>query len=146
MNFDAGTWWVVAGIAGIAITIITYFLKRTISKVDEHDKDIGQVKQTYATVSKVDELDKDISQIKQLCASVSKIEEHSKDINHIKQTYVTEAKLESVRADIKEIKENALTKADFYRVQQVSDRKVEGMEQKIDKMYMLLMKYIERGE
>lgn len=109
MNFDAGTWWVVAGIAGIAVTVITYFLKRTIAKTDEHDKDINQIKQTYVTKAELEAVRTEIRD----------------DVSEL-------------AADVKEIKEKSLTKADFYRTQTAT-------EQKMDKMYDLLLKMSKGG-
>ncbi|MEG0655264.1 MAG: hypothetical protein RR115_07740 [Hydrogenoanaerobacterium sp.] len=108
MEFNAGTWWLIATLAGLAIAAIAYFLKRTISKVDDHDKDIQTIKQTYATETKV--------------------EAHDKDIQLIKQTYITKDEFKDLRTEIKldldkisedmnEMKKNSLSKADFYRAQ-----------------------------
>lgn len=99
----------VAGIAGIAVTVITYFLKRTIAKTDEHDKDINQIKQTYVTKAELEAVRTEIRD----------------DVSEL-------------GADVKEIKEKSLTKADFYRTQTAT-------EQKIDKMYDLLLKLSKGG-
>ena len=109
MEFDAGTWWVVTGIAGVIIAVVTYFLKRTISKTDEHDKDISQIKQTYVTKSELESVRAEIK-----------------------------SDVSGLAADVKEIKEKSLTKADFYRTQTAT-------EQKIDKMYDLLLKLSKGG-
>lgn len=129
MEFDAGTWWLLATLAGLAITIIAYFLKRTISKVDDHDKDIQTIKQTYATGSKV--------------------EAHGKDIQVIKQTYVTKDEFKDLRAEIKldltkisedmdDIKKNSLSKTDFYRAQGDTNDNVK-------RVYDLLIKMMNEG-
>ena len=73
---------------------------------------------------------------------------HSKDINRIKLTYVTKEELKEskeglsadiklTQADVKEIKEQMLSKQDYYRLQTQT-------EQKIDKIYDLLLK--QRGD
>lgn len=73
---------------------------------------------------------------------------HSKDINRIKLTYVTKEELKETKeglsadikltqVDVKEIKEQMLSKQDYYRLQTQT-------EQKIDKIYDLLLK--QRGD
>lgn len=114
--------WIVTTAAGLAITIIGFFLKRTINKTDELDEDVNTLKQTYVTQAKY--------------------ESHDKDINAIKQTYVTQGDFKSYkdqsREDIRqltdgmsELKEKCLFKEDFYRVQAASDKK-------LDKIYDML--------
>lgn len=49
MNFGTDTWWIVATAATIVIGIISYFLKRTITKQDKHEEDINHIKMTYVT-------------------------------------------------------------------------------------------------
>lgn len=88
MSFEAGTWWLVAILAGIAISVIGYFLNRTMEQVDEHDKDIQTIKQTYVT------------------------KDEFKDLrNEIK------AELTKISDDMDDMKANSLTKMDFYRAQ-----------------------------
>lgn len=93
MNFAPDTWWIVGTAITIAITIIGYFLKRTISKQDKHEE----------------------------------------DINKIKLTYVTKDELKEVKDNVEDIKERMLTKQDYYRLQTQT-------EQKIDKIYDVLIK------
>ncbi len=87
MEFSDGAWWLLATLAGIAVTVISYFLKRTISKTDDHDRDINKIKQTYVTKTELDAVRSEIRD----------------DVGALK-------------ADVKEIKENTLTKADFLPV------------------------------
>lgn len=96
MNFGADTWWLVGTAVTIAIGIISYFLKRTMSKQDEHDKDINQIKLTYVTKDELKELKDE-----------------------------TNSDLKKLQADVEEIKDKSLTKADFYRLQSNTDSKID---------------------
>lgn len=98
MEFGAGAWWIVTTLAGIAVTIISYFLRRTISKTDDHDRDINYIKQTYVSKSELEAVRSEIRD----------------DIG-------------SLKADVKEIKESALTKADYYRSQTAAERKIDKL-------------------
>ena len=64
MEFGADTWWLVGLAVTIAIGIIGYFLKRTMSKQDQHEADINHIKLTYVTTS-MDKLQKDVEEIKE---------------------------------------------------------------------------------
>ena len=86
MFSDTQLWWGVTTIAGLAIAAITYFLKRTIGKVDEHDKNINEIKQDYASKADLKELRTEIK-----------------------------AELLRITDDLSEIKEQSLGKQDFYR-------------------------------
>lgn len=86
MNFSADTWWIMSTAATLAIGIITYFLKRTMSKQDKHEEEINHIKLTYVTK---DDL-KDVK--RELTGTTQKLQK-----------------------DIEEIKENCLTKKDFIR-------------------------------
>lgn len=119
MDFEAGTWWLIAILAGIAISVIGYFLKRTMGQVDGHDKDIQIIKQTYVTEDECKDLKTEI---------MNQVDAHDKDIQTIKQTYVTKDEFKDLRAEIRgefvkilddvdDIKKNSLTKVDFYRAQ-----------------------------
>lgn len=88
MNFDAVTWWLVSLAVGAVMTVIGYFLKRTMTKVDEHDKDINVIKQTYVTKDEFKELRAEIK-----------------------------ADLDKISDDMDEMKERNLSKQDFYRSQ-----------------------------
>lgn len=88
MSFEAGTWWLVAILAGIAISVIGYFLNRTMEQVDEHDKDIQTIKQTYVTKDEFKDLRTEIK-----------------------------AELTKISDDMDDMKANSLTKMDFYRAQ-----------------------------
>lgn len=105
MNFGADTWWIVAGAVTVAISVIGFFLKRTMNTQDMHSKDINKIKLTYVTKDELKEVKSGLS-------------------DDIKKT----------QSDVKEIKEQMLMKQDYYRLQTQT-------EQKIDKIYDLLLKY-----
>ncbi|WP_050698993.1 hypothetical protein [Anaeromassilibacillus senegalensis] len=42
-------WWIITTVAGLAITIIGFFLKRTISTTDKHGESIHEIEKTYVT-------------------------------------------------------------------------------------------------
>lgn len=86
MEISTEFWALLTSAASLAIGIIGYFLKRTITKTDEHDKDIQHIKQTYVTKTEMSDLRQEI-----------------KD------------EIREMKSDVKEIKENCLTKQDFYR-------------------------------
>lgn len=90
------SWWITTTLVTLAITVIGFFLKRTIGKTDEHDKDISVIKQTYVTQD-------DFKQYK----------DQSRD--DIKQ----------LTADMGELKEKCLFKDDFYRTQAATDKKLD---------------------
>lgn len=96
MEFGADTWWIVGSVATIAIGIISYFLKRTMSKQDQHENDINHIKLTYVTKEEFKELKSD-----------------------------TTSSMEKLQKDVEEIKENTLSKADFYRSQTKTDEKID---------------------
>lgn len=98
MEFGADTWWLFTAAAGMAVGIISYFLKRTMSKQDEHEKDISHIKLTYVTKSELKELK----------------DETSSGINKLQK-------------DVEEIKDNTLTKADFFRLQANTDKKLDKL-------------------
>ncbi len=89
-------WWVITTLVTLAIAVIGYFLKRTVSKTDENDKDIQVIKQTYVTQDDFKEYkDQSRGDIKQLTA------------------------------DMGELKEKCLFKEDFYRTQAATDQKLD---------------------
>lgn len=136
MNFDAGTWWLIAILAGLAISIIGYFLKRTMEQVDEHDKDIQNIQQKGITKDdhkqSLKECQEDIKQIRQDYTPRSV---HSKDMDEcrqeikgIKEDYSTKSDLKDLKQEVKsdlqqlmddisDIKENSLRRDDFFRAQ-----------------------------
>jgi hypothetical protein len=80
----------------LVIGIIGYFLKRTMSTVDTHGKDINDGKLTFAT---------------------------KEELKDLKAEMRGETK--SLMEDVAEIKENYLTKDDYYRAQIETNHKLD---------------------
>ncbi len=85
MNFGADTWWIFGLGISIAMAIIGFFLKRTITQTDDHEKSINEIKRTYVTKNEMNDLKNDVNQ------SISKLQ-----------------------SDVEQIKDTCLTKRDFY--------------------------------
>lgn len=98
MEFGADTWWIVAAAATMAVGVISYFLKRTMSKQDENEKDINHIKLTYVTQDQLKEFKEE-----------------------------TNDGLKKLQKDVEEIKDNTLTKADFFRLQANTDKKLDKL-------------------
>ena len=115
MEFGADTWWLVATLVTVAVGIISYFLKRTMSKQDRHEEDINHIKLTYVTRDQLKEFK----------------EETNNGINKLQK-------------DIEDIKENTLKKADFLRQQANTERMIERLEKntdkKLDNIYDVVLK------
>lgn len=86
MNFGADTWWIFGLLVSIAVTIISFFLKRTISQADDHEKSINEIKRTYVTKDEMKDLKSDVNK------SVGKLQ-----------------------TDVEQIKDTCLTKRDYYQ-------------------------------
>ena len=106
---------------GTVITVITYFLKKTMDKIDKTDHKVQQIERDYLTEIAHEKI----------------IKEVKKDIQDIKTDYTpkTEFKeaVKEFRNDLKEAQKQFLTKEDFIREQ----RKTEN---KLDEIYKLLLK------
>ena len=115
MEFGVDTWWLVATLVTVAVGIISYFLKRTMSKQDRHEEDINHIKLTYVTRDQLKEFK----------------EETNNGINKLQK-------------DIEDIKENTLKKADFLRQQANTERMIERLEKntdkKLDNIYDVVLK------
>lgn len=85
MNFGADAWWIFGLIVSMAVTIIGFFLKRTINQADDHEKSINEIKRTYVTKDELKDLKTDVNK------SISKLQ-----------------------SDVEQIKDTCLTKRDFY--------------------------------
>lgn len=96
MNFGADTWWIVTGVATVAIAIIGFFLKRTMNTQDAHSKDINRIKLTYVTKEELKETRDGLS-----------------------------ADIKLTQSDVKEIKEQMLSKQDYYRLQTQTEQKID---------------------
>lgn len=98
MNFGADTWWLVGIVVTVVISIIGYFLKRTMTKQDKHEEDINHIKLTY--------VNKD--ELKEFKGEMRK-------------------NIDKMQSDIAEIKENCLTKKDFMHAQNKTDAKLDKL-------------------
>lgn len=67
-------WWIITAVTGLAITIIGFFLKRTITTTDKHGESIHQIEKTYVTQDDF-RLYKDQSRddVQQLAADISEL-------------------------------------------------------------------------
>lgn len=115
MEFGADTWWIISTAATVAIGIISYFLKRTMSKQDRHEEDINHIKLTYVTRNQLKKFKDE-----------------------------TNNGLGKLQRDIEDIKENTLKKADFLRQQANTERMIERLEKntdkKLDSIYDIVLK------
>ncbi len=98
MNFSADTWWILSTAATLAIGIITYFLKRTMSRQDRHEEEINHIKLTYVT---------------------------KEDLKDVKLEFAKTT--QKLQKDIEEIKDTCLTKKDFIREHMNLENKVDKM-------------------
>lgn len=87
---------IVSSLGTLAIAVISYFLKRTISKQDEHDKDIQIIKQTYVSKNELKEFKGEFK------ASLDKLSE-----------------------DVEDIKRDCLSKKDFMVTQTRTEQKID---------------------
>lgn len=86
-------WGIISGLGGLAIGVIGFFLKRTISRTDKHEEDIQKIRQEYATKSDLKDLKQEIK-----------------------------ADLQKLMSDVADIKENAIGRDDFYRAQMSNEK------------------------
>lgn len=96
MEFGADTWWLFGLLATACIGAISYFLKRTMTKQDEHEKAINEIKRTYVNKDELKEVKNDINK-----------------------------GLEKLQHDVDNIKENSLTKREFLQIQNKTDSKID---------------------
>lgn len=98
MEFGADVWWLVSlGITAVT-SVIGYFLKRTMSKQDQHERDINHIKLTY--------VDK------------TELKEFKSDVNK---------SLDKLQQDVEDIKENSLTRKEFMASQNKIEGKIDKM-------------------
>lgn len=98
MEFGADMWWLVSlGITAVT-SVIGYFLKRTMSKQDQHERDINHIKLTY--------VDK------------TELKEFKSDVNK---------SLDKLQQDVEDIKENSLTRKEFMASQNKIEGKIDKM-------------------
>lgn len=93
MNFSQDTWWIMGLLVAGAISVISFFLKKTINQTDKHETDINEIKRTYVTKdemkdlkdetsSRITKLQGDVEEIKDTCLTKK---EYYKSINEVKQ-------------------------------------------------------------
>lgn len=96
MEFGADVWWLVSfGITAVT-SVIGYFLKRTMAKQDEHEKDINEIKRTYVNKDELKEFKNDVNK-----------------------------GLDKLQQDVDSLKENTLTKRDFLTTQNKTESKID---------------------
>lgn len=96
MEFGADVWWLVSlGITAVT-SVIGFFLKRTMTKQDEHEKDINEIKRTYVNKNELKEFKNDVNK-----------------------------SLEKLQQDVDSLKENTLTKRDFLSTQNKTESKID---------------------
>ena len=93
MNLGADTWWIFGLIVSMAVTIISFFLKRTINQADDHEKSINEIKRTYVTKDEMKDLKTDVNK------SISKLQS---DVEQIKDTCLTKRDFCNSIAEVKE--------------------------------------------
>lgn len=98
MSLTSFEWSVIGTVAGLALSIIIYFLKRTMSKTDQHSTDIEKIKLTYVTKDELKEIRTELRD-----------------------------ETQKLGDDIAEIKSNYLTKDDYYRTQIETNRKLDDI-------------------
>lgn len=107
--------WVITTVLTLGISVITYFLKRTMGQVDKHSEEIRKMESEQITKvdlkESTDELKRDIRQIRE---DYTPKETHQKDFDEC-------------RGDIKQIRADYLTKDDFIREMNKMDRKLDQM-------------------
>lgn len=96
MEFGADVWWLVSlGITAVT-SVIGYFLKRTMSKQNEHEKDINEIKRTYVNKDELKEFKNDVNK-----------------------------GLDKLQRDVDSIKENTLTRREFLQSQSKTENKID---------------------
>lgn len=107
--------WAITTAVGLAISAITYFLKRTMNQVDRQGSQIQDVKSEVVTKiehkEQIAKLEKDIRQIRD---DYTPTETHQKAFDEC-------------RKDIKEIRATYLNKEDFIREIVVVNRKLDRL-------------------
>lgn len=89
------------------LAIIGYFLKRTIAKVDECERQVEHITLNYATQ-----------------VSVEKIEKNIKDETEKFKTEIRD-RLEDIQTDLKDVQINYIHKNDFFKEMAKIDNKIE---------------------
>lgn len=98
MQFSAAEWWAMGIAVTITIAVIGYFLKKTMERVDTHDKDINVIKQTYVTKDEFKELRAEIKE------DLDKLSQH-----------------------VDALKDLSLPKQDFFRAQSETNENIKSI-------------------
>ena len=114
--------WVITTAIGLVISVIGYFLKRTMSQVDRHEAELRQA----AGKEELREVNSNLSlEIKQIREDYTPKKAHEKDFDEC-------------RKEFKEIRANYLTKDDFIR-------EINKMDRKLDRMRDIMMASAGKG-
>jgi len=105
--------WAITTAITLGIGAITYFLKRTMSRVDKSEDEIGKLKEDSIKKPELKENISELkSEIKQIREDYTPKETHEKDFDECKN-------------EIKQIKSDYIMKEDFYRELNKVDRKLD---------------------
>jgi predicted RNase H-like nuclease (RuvC/YqgF family) len=105
--------WAITTAITLGIGVIPYFLKRTMSRVDKNEDDIGKLKEDSIKRPELKENISELkSEIKQIREDYTPKETHEKDFDECKN-------------EIKQIKSDYIMKEDFYRELNKVDRKLD---------------------
>lgn len=94
--------WIICTVAGGAIAIIGYFLKRTIDRQDKVENDVNKLKENAVTEADFKEL---TAKVSELCDKFVSKEE----MRELKES------IEKIRTSIDDIKDNTVREKDFIR-------------------------------
>lgn len=94
--------WIICTVAGGAIAIIGYFLKRTIDRQDKVENDVNKLKENAVTEADFKEL---TAKVQELCDKFVSKEE----MRELKES------IEKIRTSIDDIKDNTVREKDFIR-------------------------------
>ena len=94
--------WIICTVAGGAIAIIGYFLKRTIDRQDKVENDVNKLKENAVTEADFKEL---TAKVSELCNKFVSKEE----MRELKES------IEKIRTSIDDIKDNTVREKDFIR-------------------------------
>ncbi len=123
--------WVITTAITMGIGIITYFLKRTMNRVDKQEDEVRRI--DVEMVSRTD-LKEGTDELKSILKEDT--EELKEDIRKIREDYTPkethQKDFDECRLDIKQIKTNYLTKEDFIR-------EIGKMDKKLDRLMELMI-------
>ncbi len=119
--------WIITTAVTLGIGVISYFLKRTMSLVDQHNTELQAVREKCASKADLKEQTKEIKEdIRKIREDYTPRKTHQKDYDECRQ-------------DIKEIRENYLTKEDFIR-------EIANVNRKLDRMTEMMIEAAQKGQ